>query len=319
VYSTNKTHGLVQILNEEGYETAFFHGGSNGTMDFDGFAGYVGFQHYFGRKEYNNDDDYDGFWGIYDEPFLQFVGQKLNTFKQPFFAFEFTLSSHYPYHLPQKHVSKFPEGELRIHRVVRYTDYALKKFFETVSQMSWYKNTLFIIVADHPAQSVMVTENENITNRGETISPELSAYYKNTSGRYAIPMMFFAPGDTNLRGIYSRTTQQTDLGPAILDYLNFSQNMVAFGQLVFDSNAPRVAVQHVSCLAQITSGSYSLLFDKEQAISLYNNLNDPNHLNNLVESQPSVADSLELQLKAILQQYTSRLVENKLGDTIQAE
>lgn len=314
VYGTNKTRGLTQILNEKGYRTAFFHGGTNGTMDFDGFSGYAGFQDYYGRQEYNNDADYDGFWGIYDEPFLQFMAQKLNTFQQPFFAFEFTLSSHYPYHVPEQHQKRFPEGDLRIHRVVRYSDYALKKFFETAKTMPWYNNTLFVILADHPAQSVLVSDKEKVQEPGASLTSEQLSYYKNTSGRYAIPMMLFAPGDSNLSGVDYRTAQQTDVGPTILDYLNFADTEVAFGSSLFDTTAPRLVMQPVSGMMQITSGNYSLLFDGEEATALFNNILDHSHNRNLIKEQPIIADSLELQLKALLQQYTNRLINNQLKD-----
>ena len=314
VYSTNKTRGLTQILNEKGYRTAFFHGGTNGTMDFDGFAGYAGFQDYYGRSEYDNDADYDGFWGIYDEPFLQFMAQKLNTFQQPFFAFEFTLSSHYPYHVPEQHQNRFPEGDLRIHRVVRYSDYALKKFFETAKTMPWYNSTLFVILADHPAQSVLVSDKDKVLEPGASLTSEQLSYYKNTSGRYAIPMMLFAPGDSTLIGIDHRTAQQTDVGPTILDYLNFADTEVAFGSSLFDTTAPRLVMQPVSGMMQITSGNYSLLFDGEEATALFNNILDHSHNRNLIAEQPIIADSLELQLKAFLQQYTNKLVNNQLKD-----
>ncbi len=315
VYSTNKTRGLAQILNQKGYTTGFFHGGTNGTMDFDGFAGYAGFQGYYGRNEYGNDADYDGTWGIYDEPFLQYVAQKLNTFQQPFFAFEFTLSSHYPYHVPEQHQARFPEGDLRIHRVIRYADYSLKKFFETAATMPWYNHTLFVILADHPAQSVLVSDKDKVQEPGATLSEEQLSYYKNTSGRYAIPLLLFAPGDSTLMGVDHRTTQQTDVGPAILDYLNINDNMVAFGNSLFDTVAPKIAVQYVNGMQQITSGNYSLLFDGEQATAMFNNLTDRSHRNNLLNTQPALADSLTLQLKALIQQYTERLVENRLADT----
>jgi len=140
------------------------------------------------------------------------------------------------------------------------------------------------------------------------------SYYKNTSGRYAIPIMLFAPGDSTLSGVDHRTAQQTDLGPTILDYLNFADTEVAFGSSLFDTAAPRLVVQPVSGMMQITSGNYSLLFDGEHSTALFNNILDHSHNRNLIAEQPIIADSLELQLKSFLQQYTNRLVNNQLKD-----
>ncbi len=312
VYNTNKVRSLVDILNEKGYYTSFFHGGTNGTMNFDGFAGYAGFTDYYGRTEYNNDNDYDGHWGIFDEPFLQYFAQKLNSFPEPFFAFEFTLSSHYPYRLPDEHIDNFPEGTMKIHKVVRYTDYALKQFFKTASTMPWYNNTLFIILADHPAQSVIPSIKNDIVDDKNNLSKSLLSYYKNTSGRYAIPMMFFSPGDTLFKSDYFETTQQTDLFPTILEYLNYNEPFLAYGNSLFDKNRNRIAVQFVNGLYQITSGEYSLIFDGRQSVSLFNNTSDPGHKQNLISRNSVVADSLENTMKAILQQYTTRMVNNDM-------
>ena len=313
IYNTNKANSLPVILSEMGYHTAFFHGGTNGTMNFDGFAGYAGFDEYYGRFEYKNDADYDGYWGIFDEPFLQYFANTINTFKQPFFAFEFTLSSHYPYRIPEEHKDKFPEGTMKIHKVVRYADYSLRKFFETASRMAWYNNTLFIIVADHPAQSVIPSDKKDIVDKSQELNSELVTYYKNTSGRYAIPIMLFTPNGSLKPGNVNETVQQTDLFSTLLDYLNYENDFVAFGTSILKEGEPRVAYQYVSGLYQITSGKYCLLFDGDKAVSMYDNQVDPAHQENIITTNNYVADSLENQLKATVQQFISRMNENKLS------
>ena len=69
--------GLPELLKQHGYESAFFHGATNGSMRFDAFADYVGFDHYFGRKEYGNDAHFDKTWGISDEYFNPWKAKKL--------------------------------------------------------------------------------------------------------------------------------------------------------------------------------------------------------------------------------------------------
>ncbi len=75
-YNNDKVSSLAEILGKIGYSTAFFHGGSNGTMGFTTFCKAVGFQHYYGRTEYNNDKDFDGNWGIWDEKFFSVFFKK---------------------------------------------------------------------------------------------------------------------------------------------------------------------------------------------------------------------------------------------------
>lgn len=312
IYNTNLTNCLPQMLKKKGYHTSFFHGGTNGTMNFNGYAGYAGFDEYYGRFEYNNDKDYDDHWGIYDEPFLQYFANILNSTNEPFFAFEFTLSSHYPYHIPDIHKGKFPEGTMKIHRVVRYTDFALKQFFITVKKMPWYNNTLFIIVADHPAQSVIPSDNDNIEEDDIVLSDYLNSYYKNTSGRYAIPLLLFNPGDSLFIGINSNTVQQTDLMPTILDYLDYDEPFMAFGSSIFRDGSNQIAVQFVNGLYQITMGRFSLLFDGTNSVSLYDNIADPKHSNNLINIEKETANNLEIKIKAIVQQYLNRMIHNDM-------
>ena len=99
-YGNNRIEGLPRILKKEGYTSAFFHGATNGSMKFNGFAAQAGFDHYYGRTEYNNEKHYDGSWGILDEYFNPWTARKLSTLKQPFLASLFTLSSHHPFYIP---------------------------------------------------------------------------------------------------------------------------------------------------------------------------------------------------------------------------
>jgi phosphoglycerol transferase MdoB-like AlkP superfamily enzyme len=118
-------------------------------MGFLGFGNILGYNHYYGKTEYNNDEDFDGVWGIWDEPFFQFFSKTLTTKKQPFMATLFSVSSHEPYKVPEKYKNKFPKGTVNIHESIGYTDYALKQFFATAKKQPWYNNTIFVFVADH--------------------------------------------------------------------------------------------------------------------------------------------------------------------------
>src|SRR5439155_21961251 len=107
-YQKNQLLGLGTLLAPLGYTTSFFHGAANGTMRFDTLMRRAGIQHYYGLKEYpNKAADFDGNWGIYDEPYLQYVAHELSGQKPPFAAAIFTLSSHHPYSVPGKYRGRF--------------------------------------------------------------------------------------------------------------------------------------------------------------------------------------------------------------------
>ncbi len=316
VYNTNIIGSLASILKQKGYQTAFFHGGNNGTMNFDAFANMAGFDAYYGHTEYNNevDDsekDYDGFWGIYDDVFLNYFVGKLDSFRQPFFAMEFTLSSHNPYKVPERYKEMFPETPVKIHRVIRYSDFALKQFFKTASTMPWYKNTLFVISADHPGHSIGKTENDRVADDRQKLNDYQLKYYNNTVGAYAIPILFYFPGDS-LQGVKSFTTQQSDILPSVLDYLGYNRPFIAFGNSVFDNSVNHVAFEYVNEVYQIIKGDYSLMFDGKKAVSLYNNKTDPSHEENLIDREKEIANELEKTIKAVIQQFDYRMANNKL-------
>jgi hypothetical protein len=198
-YSLNKMHGLPALLKAEGYYTAFFHGAPNGSMGFDAVTRMLGFEHYFGKNEYGNDADFDGYWGIRDEEFLQFFAKSMDKMPQPFMTSVFTLSSHHPYKIPTKYASKYKDGTLPIHKTVQFADFALKRFFQNVSKKSWFKNTLFVICADHSLPSSEYAE------------------FKSSMGVFSIPIVFYQSGSTlhNLDSV--QLMQQIDVMPPYWD------------------------------------------------------------------------------------------------------
>ena len=133
--SMNEVGGIASLLAAEGYQTAFFHGAQRGSMGFQAFARATGFQEYYGREDFDDDerfggeDDFDGTWAIWDEPFLQYYATKMSEMHEPFMTAVFTASSHHPYVVPEKYKDRFPEEGIEIHKCIRYTDMAISRFF----------------------------------------------------------------------------------------------------------------------------------------------------------------------------------------------
>ena len=215
LYQTNTLNALGTELNKNGYHTSFFHAAKNGSMCFDAFTKNADFTHYYGLNEYTGSkENFDGNWGIYDEPYLEYFKETISAFPQPFVSCVFTLSSHQPYSIPKQYSNVFPKGDLEIHETIGYVDYALKKFFKEAQKESWYKNTLFVITADH---THMHSKQE----------------YMNLRGDYNIPLIFFHPSD-KLVADTSLIANQIDIMPSILDYLQIvNSNPALLGQSVF--------------------------------------------------------------------------------------
>ena len=296
----NDVSSIAGELKDKGYYSAFFHGAENGSMGFQAYARTCGFDDYFGRTEYNadkrfgGDNDYDGMWAIWDEPFLQFFATKMSEFKQPFVSAVFTASSHHPYKVPEKYKDVYPEEGIVIHKCIRYTDNAIRQFFEKARREPWYENTLFVITSDH-------------TNLSD------HAYYQTDLGGFCSPIIFFDPSGTLKPGMRNAIAQHIDIMPTVLSYLGYDKPYISFGcGLLTTADDDTWAVNYQGGIYQYVKGDYLLQFDGERSKALYRFRTDLLLKQNLVAKEPKVANAMELQLKAIIQSYMTRMNENKL-------
>ncbi len=293
-YAGNKIDALPNLLKSEGYSSAFFHGAPNGSMGFDGFCKTAGFDQYYGKNEYGNDTDFDGVWGIWDEPFLNFTADKINTLKTPFLATIFTLSSHDPFKVPEKYKDKFKKGEHPIYETLGYTDFVLERFFEKAKKQSWYKNTIFVITGDH------------------TSSHANPGVFSNNMGRYRVPILFYLPEKSMDFGAEkSVNIQQIDIGPSILAILGYQKPFFSFGKNIFEQKQLNFGIQKLGDGYQWTENNYLLLFKNEKSEALYNFASDSLLKQNLLANEPMRVRNMERNLKAFLQQYHHTVINNK--------
>jgi phosphoglycerol transferase MdoB-like AlkP superfamily enzyme len=291
-YSGNKTSSIAKILGDEGYETAFFHGAPNGSMGFSAYTNLAGIKKYNGKTEYNNDDDFDGIWGIWDEPFMQYMANTINTFKQPFFSAFFSVSSHHPFKVPEKYKGKFPKGPLPVQEPMGYTDMAIKKFFATAAKMPWYNNTLFVLVADHATVSYQ---------------PE----YQNVEGFFSVPILFYYPGG-KLKGTTDKLIQQIDIMPTVLNFLNYNKPYFAFGFDALNAKTNNFVINNNDGTFDLYRGNYLLISDGLKSINLYNLRTDRLNKNDLINKAPEIRADMEKYLKAFIQQYNNRMIKDQL-------
>lgn len=291
-YANNEIEGLAAHLKKKGYYTTFFHGALSGSMGFDSFARMSGFDDYVSYEDYPYSGDTDGMWGIWDEPFFRFFGERMKKFPQPFLASAFSLSSHHPFIVPEKYKGRFKEGPVPINKVIGYTDFALKKFFQDISNEPFFNNTLFLITADH-------------TN--ESIHKE----FQNSYGFYSVPVIFFKPG-SELKGIKNRIAQQIDIMPTILSYLNYDEEYIAFGNNLFDDSYESFAFNTNGNTYHLYMRDHILIMIDYKPVGLYNFRTDKFLENNLMEDEPELLAVLETKLKAVIQTYNSRLIDNNM-------
>ena len=297
--SMNHVSGLASILGGEGYQTAFFHGAQRGSMGFQAFARSTGFKDYYGREDFSSDkrfggeQEFDGTWAIWDEPFLQYYCAKMSEMKEPFMTAVFTASSHHPYIVPEKYRERFPEEGIEIHKCIRYTDMALGEFFRSASRQPWFKNTIFVLTSDH-------------TNLSD------HQYYQTDIGGFCSPIIIYEPGNTDLQPeLQQKIAQQIDILPTVMGMLHYPKPFFAFGIDVLKTPAEDTwAVNYLNGTYQYVKHNLVLQFDGQNTIGVYALTDSLMHDN--LKGRMSQQPQMERELKAIIQQYMQRMTEDEL-------
>ena len=306
--SMNHVSGIASLLAGEGYQTAFFHGAQRGSMGFMAFARSTGFQAYYGREDYDEDkrfggdDDFDGMWAIWDEPFLQYYATKMSEMKEPFMTAVFTASSHHPYEIPEKYKDVYPEEGIIMHKCIRYTDMAIGKFFETASKQPWFNNTIFVMTSDH-------------TNMSD------HDYYQTDLGGFCSPIIIYEPGQEPQ--MQDKIAQQIDILPTLMGMLHYPKPYFAFGIDLLNTPAEDTwAVNYLNGIYQYVKHGHVLQFDGQQTKAVYA-LTDSLMQHNLMQKSTAAVnsslftfhsslDEMERELKAIIQQYMERMTQDRL-------
>ena len=292
-YSNRKITSAVSGLNDLGYDTSFFHGAPNGSMGFLGFGNILGFDHYYGKDEYNNDADFDGLWGIWDEPFLSYVSDELSKKQEPFMGTVITLSSHSPYEVPAQYKDTFTEGDIVMHKCIEYTDHALKKFFEKAKKEPWYENTVFIITADHC----------NLIHYD---------YYKLSVNRFAVPMLIFSPNEA-FKGVDYSLAQQIDIYPTILDAAGYKKPFRSWGRsLLRQPEKEPFVITHTGSNYVFMKDDLICSFDDEKVLGVYEG-KDLGLKQRVGDLKQKKAAKIKREAMGIVQDYMNRIVQNKLN------
>lgn len=290
-YNTNKIENAFLKHKKFGYSTGFFHGSNNGTMGFKSFLMQTGVDHYFGIDEYpTKERDFDGNWGIWDEPYLHYFADCLDTMKKPFFNALFTLSSHHPYEIPQKYEKSLPFHEKTIHRSIAYTDIALRNFFKYASTKSWFKNTVFVITGDHTSHGLL-------------------EYFYCPSGRYEIPFLIYNSG--NVPQKINKTTSQCDILPTLSGILGNQIHYTGLGRNVLKSDYEGYSMHYDKGLYYMIQYPFAMGMDEFGEVKVFQkqirNYPKPTKLNH----NGLTYNKMKETLSAYLFVFTERLKSNK--------
>lgn len=286
IFQSNKFICMPELLKEAGYTNYFFHGGAKGTMGFHSYTLSHGFDRYFSQDDYPRSGDFDGTWGIFDEPYLDFFADELKKMPRPFFGTVFTLSSHHPYSVPSNYKNKFPKGSLEIHESIGYTDFALKKFFEKIQNEDWAQDTIFFITSDHSQKL-----------QGKK--------FQNSIGQYRVPFLIYEMGREG--GLEQKVTQHSDIPKSILDAVGIKGERMPLTSVSVLSQDRGYALNYADGQDYILvapEGIYAINSSQEQNFMNYDW--DTGEI-----SPPSASE--DPLLKAYLQYFFNGLISNNLS------
>jgi arylsulfatase A-like enzyme len=202
---------LGSVFRAKGYDTAFIYGGYGYFDNMNYFFGNNGYRVVDRNSVAKADITFANAWGACDGDLLRWTMREADTQAaagKPFHFFVMTTSNHRPYTFPEGQID-LPSKTSGRSGAVKYTDYAIGEFLRNAATKPWFKNTVFVIVADHCASSA-----------GKTELPVQN---------YHIPLIVYAPGGQVAPGHIRTLTSQMDYAPTLLGLLNWSYPSRFFG------------------------------------------------------------------------------------------
>lgn len=240
---------IGELLEHQGFSPYFFYGGYG---YFDNMNAYFGVNDYrvLDRTDFPKETViFENVWGVADEVLYDNVIRtfdKESAADKPFFVHIMTTSNHRPYTYPDGRIDiPSPGGR---YGAVKYTDFAIGKFIRDAKTKPWFKDTLFVIVADHCAS--------------------VSGKTKLPVDGYRIPLVFYAP-ELLKPASYPHMVSQIDIAPTLISILGMSDGEHFFGRNIFGSEAPaeRAFISNYQSLGYLKNGILTVLLPKQQVES----------------------------------------------------
>ena len=233
---------ISSIYKRLGYKTSFIYGGES---HFDSMRSYFlnnGVEEIIEQKDYK-DPEFVASWGVSDEDLFKKANEKfvkLSNNNQPFCSVVFSSSFHDPFDIPQGKVNidGVKTDDPRRLTAAKYADYALGKFFEQAKKEDYYKNTVFLVIADHDSRV-----------RGIGAFPLTN---------YSIPALIISPDITPR--VDKRIVSQIDMLPTLLSLTGVSGEFPLSGEdLTRDDIIERAPVSYNELFGYVKGDKFTLL------------------------------------------------------------
>ena len=269
---------IARVLKRDGYETVFLYGGRGLFDGMRSFSVRNGYDRFIEQKDFSK-PTFATIWGVCNEDLYDRALQEFRVLAKagkPFHATILSVSNHKPYTYPKGRIPEDPDKRQRAH-AVKYTDYALGRFFKEVRQESFFTNTIFVVVADHGAR---VYGSQSIPIHS-----------------YEIPLLIVGPAAVKTASRVPALGCSLDVAPTILGLLNRPYESLFFGRdlLKDPPDQGRVLINHNRDIG-IFRDERLLVLGLNKTAEFY--AGDPKQKEMVPLAQPTPAD-LEVEKDAI--------------------
>lgn len=188
---------LAELLANAGYDTSFIYGGEAQFDNMRRFFMNNGFDTVIDKNDYD-DPVFTGSWGVSDEDLFNRAHETFsNAGSKPFFSLIFSSSNHSPFEFPDGRIDLYDADKATVNNAVKYADHTLGEFIARAKKGSYWKDTVFLIVADH-----------NSRVYGSELVPVT---------RFHIPAVIV--GGSIEPQVFAPVASQIDLGPTLLSLI----------------------------------------------------------------------------------------------------
>jgi phosphoglycerol transferase MdoB-like AlkP superfamily enzyme len=300
-YNNNTLDAPAALLHKDGYNTMFYYGCGRGSFNIDQMAHACGFETTVDRDTYDNDDDYDGSWGIYDHAMIEYAIKDIANYdkSKPFFATWFSITSHGPFNTPDNwQADNYKYPNTRPEHGIEYTYRALRHLFELAKREPWYDNTIFVITGDHGCRDLIGTKYD-------------TPYIKNH-----IPFIIYTPdGSIKPEIINDRVMAQFDIPATVLSLLGYDKDYISIGTDIRDLTSDHYGIILANNQYLIIGTQYTVALNAStlEVDNVYDITVDQTLVSPLVKYNISEVQKMQSWAKALVQDTNNRLIDNKLS------